>query len=42
MYAQAHHLSLRKFLWIAPLTVVAAIIANEILYAIVGDLPTFQ
>jgi len=28
-------LSLRKFLWVAPLTLVAAIIANEVLYAIV-------
>src|SRR5215470_3021433 len=38
MYAQAQRLSLRKFVWIAPLTVVAAIIANEILYAIVAAL----
>jgi hypothetical protein len=34
----AERLSLRKFLWVAPLTLVAAIIANEVLYAIVAAL----
>lgn len=32
------HLSLRPFLWVAPLTLVAAIIANEVLYALVAAL----
>jgi hypothetical protein len=34
----AERLSLRKFLWVAPLTLVAAIIADEILYAIAAAL----
>ena len=38
MSVQTQRLSLRKFLWITPLTIVAAIIANEILYAIVAAL----
>ncbi len=34
----SEHVSLRRFLWVAPLTYVVAVIANEIVYAIAAAL----